>query len=190
MLNRNEEKIDYSKKVKGEANRYKISIQQKAFADLIALGWKDFDAYLLAGLYNPVYNKQVNMRDMNNLLTEDNDFILYLKMMERRINRAKTLAESAEQEQERQDKEQKNKEEMEGINMSAELSKEHQLLELLVAKNKFDIGSKEWLEVKKMIADITQAKKDEIKEEDNTIHYYLPLTCSMCELYKKYGKKK
>ena len=44
--------------------------------------------------------------------------------------------------------------------------------------------SKEWLEIKKMIADITQAKRDEIQTEDNTIHYYLPLTCSQCSLYK------
>lgn len=43
-----------------------------------------------------------------------------------------------------------------------------------------------------MIADITQIKKDEIKEEDTTVHFYLPLSCNNCSLYlaakKKAGK--
>ena len=74
--------------------------------------------------------------------------------------------------------------------MATELSKEHQLKELLIAKSKQPVGSKEWLDIKKMIADITQAKKEEIQTEDNTIHYYLPIGCLSCELYQKAHKKK
>ncbi len=68
--------------------------------------------------------------------------------------------------------------------MQSELSKENQLRDLLVAKKKAVIGSSDWLKIVQTIADITQAKKDEIQTEDNTIHYYLPLTCSQCSLYK------
>ena len=78
----------------------------------------------------------------------------------------------------------------EGIDMATELSKEHQLRELLIAKNKLGIGSPDWLKVKQMIANITQAKKEEIQTEDNTIHYYLPLTCKQCSLYMESTKKK
>ena len=77
----------------------------------------------------------------------------------------------------------------EDIDMQSELSKENQLRELLIAKKKLTVGTSEWLKIVQTIADITQAKKDEIQTEDNTIHYYLPLTCSMCELYQKAKKK-
>ena len=44
--------------------------------------------------------------------------------------------------------------------------------------------SKQFLKIVQTIADITQAKKDEIQIGDNTVHYYFPLTCSQCSLYK------
>ena len=34
------------------------------------------------------------------------------------------------------------------------------------------------------LADLQQMKKDPVEEtEDNTVHYYLPLTCHKCSLY-------
>ena len=39
-------------------------------------------------------------------------------------------------------------------------------------------------DILKQITDLQQMKKDETKgEEDNTIHYYLPLSCHNCNLY-------
>lgn len=174
MAEQNKE-IDFSRLVKQEAKKYNISVREKCFADLMAAGWKDIDAYLMAGLYNIIYPKETNLRDMNRLILEDNEFKAYMALARRRANRVKP--DSAE------------KDELPEIDMQAELSKENQLRELLIAKAKQPVGSKEWLDIKKMIADITHAKKDEIQAEDNTIHYYLPLTCNQCELYKKHKKK-
>ena len=179
MINRNEENIDFSRKAKADANKYKLSVREKAFADLMAMGWKDFDAFLASGLYNPVYNKDTNMRDMNNLLMQDEAFDAYLSAMGKKARKTKKSTGNGKIEEEAEDN---------GINMAVELSKENQLRELLIAKAKQPIGSKEWLDIKKMIADITQAKKDEIQTEDTTIHYYLPLTCNVCELYQKHKK--
>ena len=40
------------------------------------------------------------------------------------------------------------------------------------------------------LADLQQMKKEENKKEDTeTIHYYLPLTCNNCELYQKQQKQ-
>ena len=63
------------------------SIKEKAFADLLALGWKDKDAYLISGLYNPVYNLEINKKNMNTLLSDDKDFMDYLTSASRKIKR-------------------------------------------------------------------------------------------------------
>lgn len=39
------------------------------------------------------------------------------------------------------------------------------------------------------LADMAGMKKDEVKDEDNTVHYYLPLSCYQCELYVAHQKK-
>lgn len=69
------------------------------------------------------------------------------------------------------------------------LSKENMLVDLMKARKTMEIGSKEWLDVNKMIADITRMKQDEVKTEDTTINYYLPITCHQCELYAKHKKE-
>lgn len=75
--------------------------------------------------------------------------------------------------------------------IASELSKENQLRKLIAARKKYDgkEGCKEWIDLTKMIADITQIKKDEIKEEDTTVHFYLPLSCNNCSLYLAAKKK-
>ena len=52
--------IDFTRLVKQEAKKYGISVREKCFADLMAAGWKDIDAYLMAGLYNMIYPKETN----------------------------------------------------------------------------------------------------------------------------------
>jgi len=78
MLRGKEEKITFSKGLGTECRKLGISAKEKAFADLLALGWKDKDAYLISGLYNPVYNLEMNKKNMNALLSQDKDFMDYL----------------------------------------------------------------------------------------------------------------
>ena len=44
--------MDYSKSIKTEIKKAKISIEEKIFADLMLAGWKDNDAYIAAFGYN------------------------------------------------------------------------------------------------------------------------------------------
>ena len=45
---------------------------------------------------------------------------------------------------------------------------------------------KQKTEILMKLADLQQMKKDATKEEeDNTVHYYLPLNCRNCELFIK-----
>lgn len=41
------------------------------------------------------------------------------------------------------------------------------------------------LDIYKQLADLQGMKKEQEKDDDNTIHYYFPLNCKMCGLYQK-----
>lgn len=76
-------------------------------------------------------------------------------------------------------------------------SKERILSDLLKARALTKPSSKEWIDITAKIADYARIKQDEIKEEDTTIHYYLPVnypkTCKECLIWqngKATGQKK
>lgn len=174
VLNTERQEATFQRKLISDCKKLKISVQEKAFADLMAVGWKDKDAYLLTGLYNPIYTPLANEKDMNALLLDDKEFKDYYTLALKRVER---IGKKDDEETISED------------DIANELSKDTQLRELIAAKKKYAEGTKEWLDIKKMIADITQVKKDEIKEEDTTVHYYLPLSCNKCSLYQKEKKK-
>ena len=97
-------------------------------------------------------------------------------------------------------KERENKSQIEEISaddLAKATSKEKILSDLLKARNLTKPSSKEWIDITSKIADYARIKQDEIKEEDTTIHYYLPVnypkTCKDCLLWqngKAIGQKK
>lgn len=97
-------------------------------------------------------------------------------------------------------KERENKSQIEEISaddLAKATSKEKILSDLLKARNLTKPSSKEWIDITSKIADYARIKQDEIKEEDTTIHYYLPVnypkTCKDCLLWqngKAIGPKK
>lgn len=178
-----EDKFKYSRIINQECRKLKLSIQEKAFADLIALGWKDTDAFVFTGIYNPVYSAEANMKELNRYIMDDVEFKEYLSSQMRKTGRLEKMAKKEERKKEATVKE------ISDEDIAAELSKDNQLRELISAKEMYATGSKEWLDIKKMIADITQVKKDDLKDEETTIHYYLPLTCDNCSYYLEHKKK-
>lgn len=98
------------------------------------------------------------------------------------------------------EKERENKSQIEEISaddLAKATSKEKILSDLLKARNLTKPSSKEWIDITSKIADYARIKQDEIKEEDTTIHYYLPVnyprTCKDCLLWqngKAIGQKK
>ena len=58
-----------------------------------------------------------------------------------------------------------------------------------------DLSSNPRLDIKtrsdlaKQLTDLQQFKKEDIREEDNRINFYLPLTCKYCGLYAEYIKR-
>lgn len=177
-----DDKFKFSKALSRECKKLNLSVQEKAFADLMALGWRDTDAFVLSGIYNPVYSADVNTKELNRYVMDDTTFKGYLMSQMQKTGRLEKKANRKKKELEEI--------EISDEDISSELSKESQLRELIAAKKKCVNGSKEWLDIKKMIADITQVRKDEIKDEDTTVHFYLPLSCHDCSLYMASKKKR
>lgn len=151
----------------------------KVFCDLVLAGWEKEDAYAFSGLWNPTYSTLMNIQDMNHLLKEDQGVVSYIDMKVKESEALKKKAKKAAAEEERARDEEKE------IDMATELSKEAQLKELLAAKSLHPVGSKEWLDIKKMIADISRVKQDDIQDEDDLVHFYVPIQCHNCSLYLK-----
>lgn len=151
----------------------------KVFCDLVLAGWEKEDAYAFSGLWNPTYSTLMNIQDMNHLLKEDQGVVSYIDMKVKESEALKKKAKKAAAEEERARDEEKE------IDMVTELSKEAQLKELLTAKSLHPVGSKEWLDIKKMIADISRVKTENMETEDELVHFYVPIQCHNCSLYLK-----
>lgn len=162
-----------------ECKRMKLPTpMHKVFCELIVAGWDKFDAYGFSGLWNPSYSTLMNQQDAERLLTDNKAVIEYIDSRIKEIENAKKRAKKAAIEAEKA-------EAIQEIDMATELSKEMQLKELLIAKGKHAVGSKEWLDIKKLIADLSKIKQDELKDEDDFVHFYVPLQCHQCDLYLK-----
>ena len=150
----------------------------KVFCELIVAGWSKEDAYGFSGLWNPTYSTLMNIQDAERLLKDNKAIVEYIDSRIKELETAKKKAKKKEEEKDRASVESAD------IDMSTELSKETQLKELLIAKQKHPVGSKEWLDIKKLIADLSKIKQDEIKEEDEYVHFYVPIQCHQCKLYE------
>lgn len=164
--------IEYSRKLNSETKRIKISIIEKAMADLMALGWKETDAYIATGQLKPVLSDEYNKEQIMKTVAEP-AFAKYLKLKMNAIKRGKTDPEDESQEEE-----------------VILLSKEDVLQEMLKTARALPKADPKRVEILSKYADLQQMKKEEVQEEDRTVHIYLPLSCHQCELYAKAKKQR
>lgn len=163
-------KQDYSKDLKKQLRKYGVTAPQKAFADLLIMGWDDIDAYVASSLYNPAYTLAANVQDMTNLRATDS-FTKYYNERVALLNKdADEAIENARQ----------------MLSESGDIdyrSKDVIIDQLgLVAA---DVRGKERAEILMKIADLQQMKKDEVKDVEKVVHFYLPVGCPKnCGLFK------
>lgn len=157
---------NFSRKTYAMADTYGITPREMAFADLVAAGWQKADAFILAMGVGNTWTPYA--------LTQESTKLAGKLAVKRRIRELKkdNVNETAKSVSDNQEED-----------VFKALSKENMLRDLYLARKKMTPGSKDWLDTNKMIADITRMKQDEIKTEDNTVHFYLPLTCNHCALY-------
>lgn len=152
-------------------NKTKIkTVEELMYADLRRVGWDKADAFYAAfrHLYS-AYPLSQQKKLMSQLESDQH--------IKARIAGAE---------------EGKNK--ISGEELSMETSKEKILSDLIVARKSMKLGSKEWGEYTKMIADYSKIKQDDIKTDDRPIRYFLPVryprSCSECLIYQNKTRKK
>jgi hypothetical protein len=154
------------------ADNDKEAVEAMAMADLMCLGYNETDAYLITHRDQRIFGDDFIRTKIANIVSTP-EFIKYSEKRARAMKR-----DSAKIEEDPDD-------------TSDQLpDKEKVARELWTIAKSLPVGSKERAEVASRYADLMQMKKDVVEEED-TIHYYLPLSCDKCELYlsRKKGKK-
>jgi uncharacterized protein YdaT len=165
--------INVSSKTAKQAREYKIKPDQLAFADLVAVGWEPLDAWNVAIRKGAAWNRSALEQEVGDLLSNDG---VKTRIGETKATLRKDQIDSIKN---------ADKKDRQAL-LSAATSKEDMLVDLQSALMQMAIGSQEWRDTKKMIIDVSRMKQEEIKTEDTTIHYYLPVnypsSCDDCLL--------
>ena len=167
--------LDHTRKFKTETAKLKLDINHRAMAELMVAGWSALDAFIAMGYNKPHLSDEYNKRQLE-LLTQDENFIRYMEQRQKSIKKGilKQYADVDEDEEKMEVK---------------LLTKEEVLQEALQTAMLLPKNDPKRVDVLMRFADLAQMKKEEIKEEDSTIHYYLPLSCNNCSLYLANKKK-
>lgn len=154
--------LEVSQKTAKICKSLKLSPEELAFADLCACGWEPTDAFIVAFHKGSTWIKRALKDEVQKLLDNVN--------VKNRIDETQSVL------SQRQKESVKNtaKKEMSTI-VDTAMSKEKMLFDLQTAKSTMVPGSREWLDINKLIVDVTRMKQDEVQTENNTIHHFLPV---------------
>lgn len=154
--------LEVSQKTERLAKSMKLTPEQMAFADLVAVGWETSDAYIVAFHKGSTWIKKALKDEVQKLLDNQN--------VKNRIDETKSVL------SQRQKDAVKNtaKKELTTI-VDTAMSKEKMLFDLQTAKATSIPGSKEWIDINKMIIDVTRMKQDDVQTENRTIFHFLPV---------------
>ena len=166
--------LDHTRKFRNETAKLKLDIPHRAMAELMVAGWGAQDAFIAMGYNKPHLSDEYNKRQLE-ILTQDENFIKYMEQRQKSIKRGILKQYTNEEEEEKQE-----------LKL---LTKEEVLQEALRTAMLLPQNDPKRVDVLMRFADLAQMKKEEIKEEDTTIHYYLPLSCNNCSLYLANKKK-
>ena len=157
----------YSKRIERQAKKEKLTVDEKAMADLMQLGYSDADAYLITHQEKKLYPDE-HVRKQIQVIVTSIEYIRYIEKQSR-IEKRSSVSVAGD---------------IESDDDFVLPSKEELAKEMYRVARKLPANSKERADVMMKFADLQQMKKESVEEED-VIHYYLPLTCNKCELYEK-----
>ena len=177
--------LELSAKTTKICKALKTAPEVLAFADLCSLGWEPTDAYIVAFRKGATWIKRA--------LKEEVEKLLNSATVQNRIAENKNVLSERQKEAVKQT----SKKERNSV-VDTAMSKEQMLYDLQLAKAKSPAGSKEWIDINKLIVDVTRMKQDEVVGEESTIHHYLPVhyptgcqdclyqRCNTCKFKKFY----
>lgn len=157
--------MEYSQRLKKEAQKYSVPAQTLVMADLMSIGYTENEAYTIAYSDNASLSKQQNITIRENI-TRSAKFLQLLD--DRRSQRGMTAA-------------------VPDGELKPQYSKEEVASKLRAQIEMLPDGSKEKADVLMKYADLFAYKKEEKKaEEEDVIRVWMPLTCDICPYLKHY----
>lgn len=162
-----ETRLQTSASLRDVLEKTKIAtVEDLVYADLRRAGWNKSDAFYAA--YWHVYSSYPMMKQRQFIKTVENDPNIRARIEDSGDKLSRT-------------------------ELTNETSKEKVLSDLVLAKRRTREGSKEWIDLTKMIADYTKIKQDDIKIDDTPTRYYLPVKyprrCEECLIYQNKERK-
>ena len=154
--------LEVSQKTQKVCKTFKLNAEALAFADLCAVGWEPEDAFIVAFHKGSTWIKRALKEEVAKMLKSE--------LVQARMADTKEVLSARQKAAIKQT----NKKERDRV-IDAAMSKEQMLYDLQTAKAKHEVGSKEWLDTNKLIVDVTRMKQDEVKQDDKTIVYHLPV---------------
>lgn len=161
-------------KARQMASKAGLSVVDLACADLMSCGWSLADVWAVCVRTGYTWPKS-SLRKAQEEMVEAPEFVERLNSMKSR------LAGVSDDTSVRSDV-------SKDTSLMDATSKEALIRSLLVSRNSFSVGSKEYIDATMKIADLTNAKREENKSEVELIHYHLPLKCSMCSLKRAHDE--
>ena len=181
--------IDVSSKLNKIARGYKLTPEQLAFADLVTLGWPEEDAWAVSIRTGAAtWNRTAFKDEVAKLLATE--------AVQQRISENKEILRQSQIDRIQQDMKD-NQDEL----LELATNKEKKLIELQSILKNLKPGSTEYNKVNDQIINISRMKQNEVKTDDKTIHYYLPVAyptgcqdcllsrCDTCKYKKAYKEE-
>lgn len=167
--------FELSQKTEKVCKSLKLTAEQLVFSDLLAVGWEPCDAYIMAFRKGSTWTKRA--------LKEEVEKVSNAQEVKNRISETKKVLSERQKEAIKQT----SKKDRDTV-VDTAMSKEQMLYDLQLAKANLHAGTKEWIDINKLIVDVTRMKQDEVSQDDNTVHFFLPVKyptgCQDC-LYKR-----
>lgn len=175
--------MELTTRVRKIMEKYSIEPEDVIYCDLINSGWGKIEAAYYAFKLTYPDPKRINqfMREqtrqkpgINKMIDDYNEQIKEdkkkLKMLEEKISKKEDrLKKEAEKDKE--------------VTAESLRSKQGMLDYLIDMAATPGLDIKTRTELAKQISDLQQYKKEEVHEEEERVHYFLPLTCAKCSLY-------
>lgn len=159
--------MELSKQKQTEAKKLNVSIQYLVFADLLAVGYSENDAYTIAYQENTALSAQQNSSIRKNIV----ESAKFKKLLENRRSRVK-----------------------EGIATPIDLDEvelvgtEEVLKEILRSAKQQPVGSKERADLYAKYNDIKKENEQGTESENDNINFFFPIKCNQCPLLSSYNK--
>lgn len=157
--------MEFSARLKKEAERNKVPAQTIVMADLMAIGYSENEAYNIAYCENAALTKQQNISIRENITQA----VGFADLVKSRSKGARMRVPETSG----------------GDNLMPQMTKDEVASQLRAQIELLPDGSKEKADALMKYADLFAYKKEEKKgEEEEIIRIWMPLTCDICP-YKK-----